>query len=203
MRQVYTFSLCVLISCLFLLEGRSFAQEKVKGLTFSLGGALEMGGDKVAQVYFTNGEDQSVNAGQGGSLLAALDYSLSKNFGLRAVVGYKYVTTAATNANITLTRFPIRLSGVVHFNPQWWASAGYATQQRIVFKGDGFLDNIKLSTSGGPHVELGYKQFFLSYTGMKYEDNRNVVYNASCFGLGFLFPLKKKTPTVMMQVPAN
>ena len=197
-----SFNYFLIFSFLFI-SNTITAQDKTKGFSVSLGGALELGGDKVAQVYFTNGDDQSVNAGQGGSILAALDYSFNKTIGLRAVVGYKYVTTAATNANITLTRFPIRLSALVHLAPKWWASVGYATQQRIVFKGDGFLDNFKLLTSGGPHIELGYNQLFLSYTGMKYTDNRNGVYDASCFGLGFLFPLKKKTPTVMMQVPAN
>lgn len=203
MKLKFSFFFYSVLITFFLFSHSLSAQDKTKGFSFSLGGALELGGDKVAQVYFTNGEDQSVNAGQGGSILAGLDYTFNKSFGLRAVLGYKYVTTAATNANITLTRFPMRLSGVVHFTPKWWASAGFATQQRIVFKGDGILDNFKLSTSGGPHIELGYNQLFLSYTGMKYKDNQNGVYDASCFGLGFLFPLKKKTPTVMMQVPAN
>jgi hypothetical protein len=168
-----------------------------------LGGALELGGDQVAQVYFTNGEDQSVNAGQGGSILLGLEYGFNKYFSLRSVIGYKYVTTAATNANITLTRFPMRLSGVVHFTPKWWASLGYATQQRIVFKGDGIIDNFNLSTSGGAHVELGYNNIFLNYTGMKYKDNLNGTYDASCFGVGFLLPLKKKTKTVVMQAPLS
>jgi len=203
MRLHSTFSVCMALFCLFVFSESVIAQEEKKGLTISLGGALELGGDQVAQVYFTNGEDQSVNAGQGGSILLGLEYGFNKYFSLRSVLGYKYVTTAATNANITLTRFPMRLSGVVHFTPKWWASLGYATQQRIVFKGDGIIDNFKLSTSGGPHVELGYNNVFLNYTGMKYKDNLNVTYNASCFGVGFLLPLKKKTKTVGRQVPLS
>ena len=203
MRFNFCKSVYMAITFVVIFSASGFSQEAKKGLTLSLGGALELGGDQVAQVYFTNGEDQSVNAGQGGSILVGLEYGFNKFFSIRSVLGYKYVTTAATNANITLTRFPMRFSGVVHFSPKWWASAGYATQQRIVFKGDGIIDNFKLSTSGGPHIEFGYDNFFLNYTGMKYTDNLNAEYNASCFGIGFLFPLKKRSRKVMMQVPAN
>jgi hypothetical protein len=201
MKLQYALYFKMALFSLFLFSQSASSQQK-KGFSVLLGGALELGGEQVAKVYFTNGEDQSVNAGQGGSILVGLDYAFNEKFSLRSVLGYKYVTTAATNANITLTRFPLRLSGVVHFTPQWWVSAGYATQQRIVFKGDGFIENFKLSTSGGPHVELGYKNIFLNFTAMKYNDNLNGSYNASCFGVGFLIPLKKKTPTVMMDVPA-
>jgi hypothetical protein len=203
MRLQFSLSDCIAVVCLIMFSSSVMAQQKAQGFSFLAGGALELGGDQVAKVYFTNGEDQSVNAGQGGSILVGLDYAFNDKFSLRSVLGYKYVTTAATNANITLTRFPMRLSGVVHFTPKWWASAGYATQQRIVFKGDGIIDNFKLSTSGGAHVELGYNNIFLNYTGMKYKDNLSGTYNASCFGVGFLLQLKKKTKTVVMQAPLS
>jgi hypothetical protein len=203
MRLQLSLSVCVAVICLFMFSPSVLAQQKTQGFSFLVGGALELGGDQVAKVYFTNGEDQSVNAGQGGSILFGLDYAFNDKFSLRSVLGYKYVTTAATNANITLTRFPIRFSGVVHFTPKWWASLGYGTQQRIIFKGDGIIDNFKLTTSGGPHVELGFKNIFLNYTGMQYNDNRNGTYNASCFGVGFLIQLKKNTRTVMMDVPTH
>jgi hypothetical protein len=203
MRLQFSLSVYMSVLCLIIFSPPVMAQQKTKGFSFLAGGALELGGDQVAKVYFTNGEDQSVNAGQGGSILVGLDYAFNEKFSLRSVLGYKYVTTAATNANITLTRFPMRLSGVVHFTPKWWASLGYATQQRIVFKGDGIIDNFKLSTSGGAHVELGYNNIFLNYTGMKYQDNLNGTYNASCFGVGFLLPLKKKTKPWIIQAPIS
>lgn len=39
-------------------------------LKFLLGGALEFGGDSVAEIFFEDGSDQSVNAGQGGTIFA-------------------------------------------------------------------------------------------------------------------------------------
>ena len=189
-KGILFFALTAMMSSAFM--STSCAQGSSQKLTVSLGGGLDFGGDKVAQVYFTNGADQSVNAGQGGSLYAALEYALHKSFRIRTLAGFKYVTTAADNANIRLTRFPLQVSGILNLNKDWYLSAGLATQQGIRFKGDGFLDDLKLTTKGGPVFGLGYNSFFLTYTGMKYKDNRQNEYDASSIGLGFLIPLKKK-----------
>jgi hypothetical protein len=199
MRKSIVFPLfTIMLSC--LLMGTAISQDHPQKLTFSLGGGIDFGGDKIAEVYFTNGADQSVNAGQGGSILAALDYAISKSFRIRTVAGYKYVTTAANNANIRLTRFPIQVSGIVNLDKNWWLTAGLATQQGIRFKGDGFLDDLRLKTKGGATFGLGYNLVYLSYTGMKYKDNLQNEYNASSIGLGFLLPLKKRTRTVLAPV---
>jgi len=196
MKKSIGFSLfTILLSC--MLMGTVMSQENPQKLTFSLGGGIDFGGDKIAEVYFTNGADQSVNAGQGGSILAALDYAFSKSFRIRTIAGYKYVTTAANNANIRLTRFPIQVSGIVNLDKNWWLTAGLATHQGIRFKGDGFLDDLSLKTKGGATFGLGYNLVYLSYTGMKYTDNLQNEYNASSIGLGFLLPLKKRTRTVL------
>jgi hypothetical protein len=196
MRKIFgCFLLASMLNFFFMESGIS--QDSNQKLTLSLGSGIEFGGDKVAEVYFTNGADQSVNAGQGGSILAALDYAIGKSFRIRTVAGYKYVTTAANNANIRLTRFPIQFSGIVNLDKKWWLSAGFATQQGIRFKGDGFLDDLNLTTKGGPTFGLGYNAFYLSYTGMKYKDNLQYEYDASSVGLGFLLPLKKRTRTVV------
>ena len=188
-KVILFFALASVLECAFMntLNAQSSSQK----LSLSLGGGIEFGGDKIAEVYFTNGADQSVNAGQGGSLYAAVEYALHKSFRIRTLAGFKYVTTAAENANIRLTRFPLQISGIVNLNKDWYLSAGLATQQGIRFKGDGFLDDLKLKTKGGAVFGLGYNSFFLTYTGMKYKDNRQNEYDASSIGLGFLIPLRK------------
>ena len=189
-KVILFFVLTTIMECAF--TGTSNAQGSGQKLSFSLGGGLDFGGDKVAEVYFTNGADQSVNAGQGGSVFAALDYALNKSFRIRTLAGFKYVTTAANNANIRLTRFPLQISGIVNLDKNWWLSAGLATQQGIRFKGDGFLDDLNLTTKGGATVGLGYNSVYLTYVGMKYKDNLDYAYDASSIGLGFLIPLRKK-----------
>jgi hypothetical protein len=193
----YWIGVIVMIFFMLNFSQPALTQDKDKRISFSLGGAIEFGGDQVATVYFTNGEDQSVNAGQGGLLLSALDFPLSNKFSIRTLVGFKFVTTAANNANITLTRFPLQVSGVLNLDEKWWVSAGLATQAGINFKGDWVLNSFKLSTKGGPTIGLGYKQFYLSYTAMKYTDDQKYEYNASSFGLGFLIPLKKRVLTTV------
>jgi hypothetical protein len=188
-KVILFFALASVLECAFM--NTLNAQNSSQKLSLSLGGGIEFGGDKIAEVYFTNGADQSVNAGQGGSLYAALEYALHKSFRIRTLAGFKYVTTAAENANIRLTRFPLQISGIVNLNKDWYLSAGLATQQGIRFKGDGFLDDLNLTTKGGAVFGLGYKSFFLTYTGMKYKDNRQNEYDASSIGLGFLIPLRK------------
>jgi hypothetical protein len=188
-KVILFFALTSVLECAFM--NTLNAQNSSQKLSLSLGGGIEFGGDKIAEVYFTNGADQSVNAGQGGSLYAAVEYALHKSFRIRTLAGFKYVTTAAENANIRLTRFPLQISGIVNLNKDWYLSAGLATQQGIRFKGDGFLDDLNLKTKGGAIFGLGYNSFFLTYTGMKYKDNRQNEYDASSIGLGFLIPLRK------------
>ncbi len=49
------------------------AQEDEKTVKFLLGAAFEFGGDEVAKVLFTNGDDQAIRAGQGGSIHGGLE----------------------------------------------------------------------------------------------------------------------------------
>ena len=64
--------LATVLECAFM--NTLNAQGSSQKLALYLGGGIEFGGDKIAEVYFTNGADQSVNAGQGGSVYAALEY---------------------------------------------------------------------------------------------------------------------------------
>lgn len=169
-------------------------------LRLLVGGALELGGDEVAKIYFTNGEDQFVRAGQGGSVFIGGQYIFSKlsKLMLRSQIGIKYVTTQADNAHIRLRRFPI------HLTANWMASdkirigAGFVTHQSIRFKADGIGDDITFNSAYGPIFEIAYSSFGLTYTIMKYKDNLKVSYSANCIGLtitGLIQNTLKKYPS--------
>ncbi|WP_373524415.1 hypothetical protein [Aquiflexum sp.] len=68
-----------IILVFFLIMGGvyngSFAQSSPP-LRFLIGGALELGGDEVATITFTNGQSQKVNAGQGISLGVGAEYAI-------------------------------------------------------------------------------------------------------------------------------
>lgn len=154
-------------------------------LKFLAGATIEFGGDSVADIYFEDDTEQSVNAGQGASVFAGgeLFFTESKNLSLRATVGFKYVTTKATNYNITLTRFPIDISANYRFAKKFRFAIGTVAHQNIKFNSDGLGENEKFSGSLGGRIEIAYKWIGLSYTAMNYTDSQNKMYNANAIGI--------------------
>ena len=166
----------------------AFAQEveeKQSPIKFLAGGALELGGDKVAEVYFTNGDVQSVNAGQGISIAVGGQLQMPgiEKLLLRATVGYKYVTTQADNAHIRLTRVPLHLTANWMVTEKIRVGAGLASHRNIQFKADGIGEDVTFKGATGPMFEVAYGMVGLSYTAMKYTDHSNLTYSANAIGL--------------------
>jgi hypothetical protein len=187
-----------LLSFLFFASYyHSFAQnneKKVSPVRCLIRGALEMGGDNVAEVYFTNGEKQSVKAGQGGSIAIGGEFQVPhvESLLFQATVGYKYVTTKADNVHIRLTRVPI------HFTANWMATkklrlgAGIATHQAIRFKTDGLGEDISFNSATGPTFEVAYRGIGITYTAMTYKDQDKHSYSANAIGLSFTLAIPKR-----------
>ena len=152
-----------------------------------INGALELGGDAVATVGFTNGDTQKVNAGQGISVGVGGELSMLKNeqFRLRGSIGIKYVTTAAENAHIRLTRIPMILTANWVIEDDWRIGAGIVSHQAIRFNAGGLGGDFSLSSPAGPVIEVAYKGIGLSYTILTYEDEFGDTYGASAIGLTF------------------
>lgn len=152
----------------------------------------EFGGDAVAEVYFTNGDDQKVKAGQGLSIAIGGEFTFPKieKLKIRGWIGYKYLTTQADNANITLTRVPINLSASWMITKDIRIGTGLAMQTGIKFKADGLGDDINFDNANGPLFELGWRWISLRYTLMNYKDDMGETYNANALGisLNFVFP---------------
>lgn len=173
----------------------SLAQEEKQNLPlkFLIQGALEFGGDPVAEVLFTNGDTQSVRAGQGGALGVGGEFRVPNLEALRfrASLGIKYVTTAAENVNIRLTRIPLHLTANYMITKDIRISAGLASHQRIRFNADGIGDDLTFPGANGPIFEVAFKGIGLSYTVMSYEDNLGEVYSANSIGITFSAVLPK------------
>ena len=167
----------------------SFAQETKSPtkLRLLLNGALELGGDPVATIAFTNGDSQKVNAGQGISVGVGGELSMFKKeqFRLRGSIGIKYVTTAAENAHIRLTRIPMILTANWMPQDDWRIGAGIVSHQAIRFNAGGIGTNFDLSSPAGLVLEVAYKGIGLSYTKLTYEDEFGVFYGANSIGLTF------------------
>jgi len=161
---------------------------------FLIEGGAEYGGDEILKIFFDNGEDQSMKAGQGLYLAVGgqLEFLKAKNFMLRASVGIKYTTTAASNANINLTRIPINLMPYWKIKNDFRFGIGITTHQSIKLKGDGLVSDTSFKSSIGPKIEFGYKWVALTYTAINYKTDTIDDFSASSLGLAisFVFPNK-------------
>ena len=170
------------------------AQAPKPPVNFFIGGALEFGGANIAMVSFVDGSKQYIKAGQGGTINAGIKWNPtpeSKWF-FRGIVGFKYLTTKATNVNIMLTRIPLRLSTNYNFSKNIWGGLGIASHQGINFNAGGIGNNVSFSGNVAPTFEFGYREFSLIYTPMTYKDPSNASYDASAIGLAFYVELHKK-----------
>ncbi|MBK9257306.1 MAG: hypothetical protein IPM42_17685 [Saprospiraceae bacterium] len=161
---------------------------------FLIEGGLEYGGDEILKVFFTNGEDQTMRAGQGGYLAVGgqLEFSKVKNLMLRASVGIKYNTTAAENANIRLTRIPFNLIPYLKIKEDFRIGLGITSHQSVKFRGDGFAPDIDFTSSVGPRFEFGYKWIALTYTSISYTAETDEKFSASSIGLSLSYAFPNK-----------
>ena len=140
-------------------------------LGFVLDGTIEMGGDDYLEVVFTDGGTQKLRAGQGGTIAVGgiVRPREGSPLSLRGTIGFKYVTTAADNANVRFTRFPIELVGSYQHPRGPRAGAGVVYHAGNKFYGDGFFDDETYPGAAGFTAELGYKAFALTYTALSYK----------------------------------
>jgi hypothetical protein len=158
-----------------------------------LEGGIEFGGSEVAEVTFTDGGTQKMYAGQGGTIAAGLLLRPRQESPLdvRATVGYKFVTTAGDNANITLTRVPIELIATYRVAPDWTVGGGLVRHSAISFNGDGFAPDFSFDDAMGATLEVAWRGVALSYTAMSYTDEGGNDYSAGAIGVSYRFIVNK------------
>jgi len=188
--------LFVLGFALLFISIMGTAQQTEKPLIakFLIEGGIEYGGDEIMEVFFTNGEDQTMLAGQGGYIAVGgeLQFAKVKQFMLRTSIGIKYNTTAAENANIRLTRLPVHLTPFWRINDDFRLGVGVTTHMNAKLKGDGFVSDVDFTSSVGPRFEFGYKWIALTYTAINYEDEVGQSFSASSIGASVSFTLPNK-----------
>lgn len=147
--------------------------------------AAELGGDRVVETLFTNGETQTMRAGQGGTFAAGLEVRPSGDspFALRGTVGYKFVTTAAENADIRLDRIPLELLATYTFPSGVHIGGGFVRHTGIRFHGDGFAPDVDFDDANGVTVQAGWRWIAATFTSMTYTDEFGNEYDASGGGL--------------------
>lgn len=179
--------LLLLIS--FGLSTQVLAQESIlkPPAQLLLGGALELGGDKVAEILFEDGETQSVRAAQGISGYVGGEFTIPtlQQLAFRATLGFKYVTTAADNAHIRLTRIPLQFTANYYIIDDLRIGAGLVSHQNIRFRGDGIGPDVDFDPALGPIFEVAFRGVGLSAIIMDYTDEFGNSFSANAIGLTF------------------
>jgi len=150
---------------------------------------LDYGGDDVATVYFEDDESQNVKAGQGMAVSVGAYFRpmASSTFEIDASVGYKFSTTAASNADIGVERTMLQL-GVSHRWPNGLTLGGGLVQNlNPTVDGDGFFEDIDFDDATGYNIEIGWRWITLHYTDMTYESDLYEDVDASHFGVRFTY----------------
>jgi hypothetical protein len=179
------FALLTLLGAQATAYGATAAQRQSGHLGWQLTANAEFGGDEVAKVYFTNGYTQSVRAGQGVGLGVGGHYSFADSgFDLSAIIGFKYVTTKASNADIHLNRTVLEFLGTYQFPNNTWISVGPVLHRGINFDAGGLAPNVGFDNASGITFKAGWRWIGVSYTDIKYQDTSvyRDTYNASNVG---------------------
>ncbi len=156
---------------------------------FLVRGDLEFGGDDLVTVDFDEGDSQTIKAGQGvsagvgGWFRPLVDNPLE----IHALVGLKYVTTAADNADVNVSRVVLKLDGVYRFSNDWFASIGLTHHSSPELDGDGFFEDISFDDATGVTLGVGWKWIGLNYTNIEYSSEFYEDVDASSIGLSFTY----------------
>ncbi len=150
---------------------------------------LEFGGDTVATVNFEDGDSQNVHAGQGISLGFGGFVRPSERVPVEisAVVGYKFVTTAADNADIHLSRTVLKLNATYWFEKGWFVTAGLTEHLSPELNGDDFFEDVHFEDATGFSAEFGWRWIALRYTHIEYQLPGFEDTDASSIGLSFTY----------------
>jgi hypothetical protein len=156
---------------------------------FAVQADLDYGGDKLATVSFTNGKSQNVKAGQGVTVSAGVHFQPVETvpFDVQALIGYKYVTTAASNADITVTRSVLQVTGDYQFDNGMYLGGGVVQHSGTKLDGDGFFRNISFDDATGFVLETGWRWVGLHYTNIKYGNSFVKNVDASHVGVRLMY----------------
>ena len=156
-------------------------------LGFEAYGTFTGGGDSVCKASFTDGSTQDINAGQGFDFGLGAHYKFEANpIDLNATIGYKWVTTKATNANVNLSRTVLELRADYIFKNDFWIGTGPVWHSDIKLNSDGYGQNAGFDNAQGLTVKGGWRWIALAYTSMRYKDEFGYNYDANSIGVTFV-----------------
>jgi hypothetical protein len=134
-----------------------------------------MGGDTLAELTFTDGDSQDINAGDGLTVAGGLIQKVADSFEIKYTLGYKFSTSAAENLDVWKSVFPL---DVVPSYRSGSHRVGVGLTYHISPKLKVDDDTLRFDNAPGVTVEYAYKFFSIAYTDVDYEIN-GVSFDAS------------------------
>jgi hypothetical protein len=132
----------------------------------------DFGGDDLVTVYFEDDDSQDITAGQGVTFSAGGYFRPIEDstFAIDASLGYKFATSQADNADITVTRTVMQLGASYRWPKGFYMGAGLVRHFSPQVDGDGFFDDVKFDDATGYNVEIGWRRISLHYTDISYSN---------------------------------
>ena len=153
-----------------------------------VGAAIELGGDRVGWTTDEDAPYRQIRGAQGVSV-AVGGRLRHERWMLDATVGYKYWRTLDTDRHVRLTRVPLHLTAHYWLTDDWRVGLGVLTNRRIRFRADGAGTDRDYDPSYGTKLEIGWRNFALGYTRMRYYGATDRDRCAGGFGLTYLLPI--------------
>lgn len=158
-----------------------FGSVPERNFYFALMGGLTGGGDKLAEVRYSNGDRESIRAGGLGQLAAGVVWQPTATpLSLQATVGWHFDNISARNGDITFSRMPIEVLGYFTAVPNWRFGGGarFVRDARLETDIDGFSDTVRYKDSTGLVLEAGYRIAPRGWLNLRYTDEE---YEAESF----------------------
>ncbi|NJM80794.1 MAG: hypothetical protein HC854_16470 [Flavobacterium sp.] len=185
-----------IIILLIFTFGICFGQnDKEVNTRFLIQGGYEFGGEKIGYVFFDDGSEKSIKAGNGVYFGMGAEFDIIKAKGLfiRSLLSYKVESIAASNVSVRYTSLPLEFTLNYNASNKFWFGGGFTLYNAIKLNFDGLAPNEKFNSAIGPVFKMGYGAIGISYTALKIKPkNYDEKFSASNFGIFVIIPLPKK-----------
>jgi len=160
---------------------------------------FDFGGDKLADVAWSDGDTATLRAGQLITFAAGLGYRVTDRWTFEVTLGYKFDKVNGSNGTIEFTRIPIdliaswapgrhRLGGgpTLHLAPTFNCNASGLCDQKVAF-GPALGGIVQWACLLRPEGRSLGLDFGLRYTFIRYSSSDVASQNGSAFGFFFGF----------------
>lgn len=147
----------------------------------------QFGGDTLITIMYEDGTEQDIKAGNGvvfnGGVLVETPVT---GLDLRAVIGWKYSTSQATNIDVSKTAFPVELTARYEVGSGFFVGGGLTRHLSPNLTVDD--DSFDFESSTGLVLRAGWEFIVVGYSSLDY-DYESDTYDASSFNIGLEVPL--------------